>query len=190
MPLLKFHKVAALPGVLEPDAFYFVESGTVAESYVTDDAGNARSIGNTAMIQAVATPIVAAQLAAMNRVEIVADIAARNALAGNDRNQMVLVTNATGDATVAAGAALYVFRNSDNTWVKVAEYEGMDVALTWDSITGKPASAPSLIDAAVAQRHTHDNLAQLNKIGEDGGGALTYNGTAVGGSASWTGAAW
>lgn len=186
--LTKFFKVAALPGVLEANAFYFVENGTFAESYLTDDTGTARSIGNTAMIQAVAGPLIAASLAQLNRVEIVANIAARNALAGANYNQLVLVLDATGDGTVVAGAALYVFRNSDDTWVKVAEYESMDLSLTWAAITGKPASAPASIDDAVNKRHTHANQAQLDKIGESAG-QMTYDGAPVG-ATNWGATDW
>ena len=186
--ITKFFKVVALPGVLEASAFYFVESGTFSESYLTDDTGTARSIGNSAMIAAVAGPLITAQVAAMNRVEIVANIAARDALAGNDRNQMVLVLDATADVTVAAGAAMYIFRNSDNSWIKVSEYEGLDATVTWTSISGKPASAPALIDDAVTKRHTHANQASLDKIGENAG-AMTFDGQPVGGT-SWGATDW
>jgi hypothetical protein len=179
--LVKFFKEDVLPGVLEANAFYFVENGTYAESYLTDDTGAARSIGNSAMIGAIATPLIAAQLAQLNRVEIVANNAARDALAGNDRNQLVLSLDATADATVAAGAALYVFRNSDNSWIKVSEYEGLDVTVTWASITGKPASAVALIDDAVTKRHTHANQAVLDKWSESGG-LPQYDGQPVGGT--------
>lgn len=189
MALVKFFKVLALPGVLEANAFYLVENGSFCESYLTDDAATAKSIGNSAMIAAVAGPLIAAQLAQMNRVEIVADITARNALASADFNQLVLALDATGDATVAAGAASYVFRNSDNSWIKVAEYEAMDVALTWAAITGKPASAVANIDDAVTKRHDHANKTVLDQISEDGGQQLTHRGQPVG-ATNWTATDW
>ena len=46
-----FYKVVTLPTVLVPNAFYFVENSNYAESYLTDDAGIAKKIGNTTMIQ-------------------------------------------------------------------------------------------------------------------------------------------
>jgi hypothetical protein len=125
----------------------------------------------------------------LNRIEIVANIAARDALNGADRNQLILVTDATGDATVSSGAALYVFRNSDNTFIKVAEYESMDFSLTWAAISGKPSSAPSLIDDAVTKRHDHTNKAALDKISEIGG-ALAYDGNVVSGSSDWAQTDW
>lgn len=58
---------------------------------------------------------------------VVADIAARNALNANmTLGDRVIVNDATGDATVAAGWAIYVWLAA-NTWRKVAEQEGLDV---------------------------------------------------------------
>ena len=172
---LKFHKVTTLPGTLEADAFYFVENGTYAESYLTNSAAVARSIGNSAMINALITQA----LSAYNTLEIVADITARNALNTKNYNFTVLVVDATGDATVASGAALYAFRNSDNAFIKVAEYESMDATISWTAISGRPSSTPGAIDAAVAASHTHSNKTQLDKVGENGAGDATYNGVAI-----------
>lgn len=171
---IKFVKATTLPGTLDPDSFYFIENGTYAESYLTDSTGAARSIGNSAMINTLAGAVVSAA----NNMRVVADIAARNALNPTSVT-MALVLDATGDATVSSGAATYVWNEGPDAWVKIAEYESMDVVVTWASISGKPTSAVADIDDAVAKRHTHSNLTQLNKIGEDGAGHLTYNGSAV-----------
>jgi hypothetical protein len=56
----------------------------------------------------------------------VANIAGRNALTGLSTGDRVYVTDATGDATVAAGWAIYLFRPGP-IWTKVAEQESMDV---------------------------------------------------------------
>lgn len=50
--MVKVFKVLVLPTTLEPNAFYYVENGTYAESYLTDDTGIAKKLGNTQMIQA------------------------------------------------------------------------------------------------------------------------------------------
>lgn len=173
--LIKFHQVTSLPMTLEADSFYFVLNGTVAEGYLTDNSGVAKSIGNTSLIQSV----VNSSLADFNSIEIVADIAARDALT-LARNTMVLVVDATGDTSVTSGAALYAYRESDDTFIKVSEYESMDVSVSWNSISGRPTSTPSQIDTAVNNSHTHANLTQLNKVGEDANGDLTYNGASVG----------
>ena len=187
---LKFHKVTTLPGSLEADSFYFVVNGAHAESYITSADGTAKSIGNTAMITAIANNLItdAIAQAAASPIDIVADIAARNALTATaTMNRIILVTNATGDPTVAAGAALYVWNEAAGTTTKIAEYEGMDVTLTWATIQGRPTSSVSEIDDAVSKRHTHANMTALNKIGE-AGGALTYDGQAV--SANWNTTNW
>lgn len=184
MAAVKFHKVTSLPGSLDAGAIYFVQNGNYAETYITNSAAVAKSVGNTTMINTLADARIASALANLNSLEIVADITARNLLASLDRNFMVLVQDATGDNTVTAGAAMYAFRNSDNTWIKVTEYESLDVVVTWASISGKPTSAPANIDDAVTKRHSHTNLTQLDKIGEDGGGNFTYNGSLVG--AAWS----
>jgi len=188
MATITFHKVTTLPGSPVSNAMYFVENGTYSETYVTNSAGTAKSLGNSVMINALADARIATALADLNVVEVAANITARNALAGT-RNLLVMVLDATGDATVASGAALYVYREATAEWVKVAEYESMDVTLAWANISGRPASAVALIDDAVTKRHTHTNAAYLDKIGETGG-ALTYNGSPVGGSPTWTTTNW
>lgn len=187
---LKFHKVTTLPGTLEADSFYYVVNGSYAESYLTTSDGTAKSLGNTAMITAIANDLIADAIAqaASSPIDIVANIAARDALtAAATMNRIILVTDATGDPTVASGAALYVWNEGQSTITKIAEYEGMDVTLTWASIQGRPTSSVSQIDDAVSKRHTHSNMTALNKIGE-AGGALTYDGQAV--SANWNTTNW
>lgn len=187
---LKFFKVNVLPGTLEADSFYFVANGAYSESYVTTSAGVAKSIGNSTMITALANAAVNAALAtaAANPITVVANIAARDtAIASETNNNLYLVTDATGDVTVSSGAALYVYNHANTTTTKIAEYEGMDVQLTWAAIQGKPTSAPSLIDDAVSKRHTHANMISLDKIGETGG-KITYDGALIG--ADWTTLNW
>jgi hypothetical protein len=172
---LKFFQLTALPATLAANAFYFVQSATYAESYLTDASGVAKSIGNSAMINS----LINSKLADFNALEIVADISARNALAaGAARNFMALVVDATGDTTVTSGAALYAWRESNTTWSKLCEYESMDVSVAWSSISGRPNSTPAQIDTAVGQSHTHANKATLDALGADANG-LTYNGDPV-----------
>lgn len=174
MAKTKFFKLTSLPGILQSNSFYFIENGTVAESYITDENGVAKAIGNTAMINS----LINQAIASSNSFEIVATISARNALTLN-RNTMVLVTDATGDTTVGSGSALYVWNNANSSWSKVAEYENMDVVLNWGNIQGKPNSTPASIDLAVTNSHTHSNKVQLDKIGEDVDGDVTYNGNSI-----------
>lgn len=57
----------------------------------------------------------------------VATIAARNALSGVSVGDRVFVVDATGDATVSSGWAIYVWRGA--AYTKVAEQEGLDVVV-------------------------------------------------------------
>jgi hypothetical protein len=180
---LRFNQVTTLPGTLTPSTFYFVANGTYAESYLTDAAGVAKSIGNSVMINS----LIDTRLADFNATEVVTDIAARNALAsGAQRNFTVLVTDATGDDTVASGSAMYVWVETSGTWVKIAEYESMDLVLEWANIQGKPTSTPTQIDEAVSASHTHANKALLDGLSSDSDG-LMVNGNYV---QSWTTANW
>jgi len=63
-----------------------------------------------------------------NSAVLAADIAARDALELT-KNSFVLVSDATGDATVDVGAALYFYNVADDTWLKIAEYESLDIVI-------------------------------------------------------------
>lgn len=186
MALVKFYKVAALPGSLEPDSFYYVENGGYAESYLTNSSGQARAVGNSAMINALIGAAITDALSDLNALEVVPDIAARDALV-LERNALALVIDATADPTVDAGSALYAYVEADTSWVKVAEYESMDVVIQWASIQGRPNSSPAQIDTAVSQSHTHSNKAVLDKFTESGGQVL-YGGNPI--QANWETANW
>lgn len=166
MAVLNFYKVTSLPSTLEADSFYFVENSGYAESYLTNNAGLPRSIGNTEMINA----LIAEALGQFEAggVIIVEDIAERDGLSPTV-NALVLVIDATGDPTVGVGAALYAYNVSTQEFIKVAEYESMDVTVQWASIQGRPTSTPSEIDQAVTDSHTHANLTTLGKISEESG---------------------
>lgn len=177
---MQFNKVTTLPGSLEPDSFYFVENGTYAESYVTDDEGQARSIGNSTMINALISAALANWSGESSQVTIVPDITARDALiASAETNLMILVVDATGDSTVTAGSALYAYDLTVDEVYKIAEYESMDVIPTWESIQGGPTSTPAQIDSAVTQAHSHSNKAVLDLLSEGAGNQLQFRGVAI-----------
>lgn len=180
MAKLQFFKVAALPAELEADSFYFVENGNVAESYVTNATGEPRSIGNTAMVNAIVAQALANWSGSASTVSIVPDIAARDTLIDTlEANAMILVVDATGDPTVTAGSALYAYAFDSETTYKIAEYESMDVVLQWGDLQGGPTSTPAQIDEAVSRSHTHANKDVLDALTADADGLL-YNGEGVG----------
>lgn len=174
---LRVEKVTALPAAASriANTLYMVKAADAnyVELYVTENTGSpvpTRRLLTPADVDAKIT----AAVTASKDIQIVADITARNALAPTS-TMYALVLNATGDATVASGAATYLYNPSNTTWVKVSEAESMDVALTWASLSGKPTSTVAAIDAAVTNSHTHANKATLDKFGE-ANSLPTYNG--------------
>lgn len=171
----KVYKETVLPGTLSPHSIYLI--ATVAhpeyvEMYVTgSSASTVKRIISHDDIQS----LINSSMAAAGKVTIVADIAARNALALTNA-LTVLVKDATGDPTVALGGATYVYELATTTWVKITEHGLLDLAVSWSGISGKPDSPVADIDDAVTKRHAHLNKTQLDKIGESGG-SLTYNGS-------------
>lgn len=176
MSLLRIERVLALPGTLTGSTMYIVKSATAphAEVYFTDAAGTeARHVINKSEINT----MISDAIASFSSIEVVADITARDALTPA-ANALVLVLDASADATVTTGAALYVYQLSNTTWHKVSEYESLDVVLDWASIQNKPTSTVADIDDAVAKRHVHANATTLDKIGENADG-ITFDGSNV-----------
>lgn len=194
MAQVKFYKVTAVPATWEPDAFYYIEDAVngYAESYITTSTGEPRAIGNSVMIN----ELLGEGLGA-SKFRVVADIAERDLIDTSAGVAfLVLVLDATGDPTVLTGAALYAWNPDTTAYVKVAEYESMDVTLEWVNIQNRPTSPVAQIDAAatfvngltvtntqvnqaVADSHTHANKAVLDELGDNGSDNLTYKGTVV-----------
>lgn len=176
MATYSVYKETALPGTLVANAIYLVAPAAnpgYLEIYVTDVAGTAQR--RTPRIEDIQAMIDATVGSAAGTVIIVDNIIARDALTPENGTE-VLVIDASADATVTSGAATYVYRSSNTTWIKTTEFESLDVALTWGSITDGPTSTPAQVDAAVTAVHSHTNKTQLDKVGEDGNGDFTYNG--------------
>ena len=185
---VNFYAVNALPATLEADSFYYVSNGTVAESYLTDSAGVAKSVGNSVMINQLVTAALASWEKTSNSMPIVADIAARNALTLTlEKNSFILVLDATDDATVDTGSALYAYDFNASTTYKIAEYESMDVTIDWTDIQNKPSSTATQIDDSVGKAHTHNNKAVLDKFTESSG-ELNYDGEPI--ATLWTTKDW
>ncbi len=169
------YRETTLPGTLQPFSIYYVApagSPNYVEVYITNGSGQARRVIKESDIQS----MINSTIAAANELTIVADIAARDAL-NPTKVMYVYVQNATGDPTVASGGATYMYNTANSSWIKVSEAESLDVVLQWNNIQGKPSSSPSQIDGAVAASHSHSNKTQLDKVGEDAGGNMTYNGS-------------
>jgi hypothetical protein len=188
MSTFRIFKETALPATLVPHSVYIIAPSSdpsLVEIFVTNASGTTphRHVINKVEIQT----MIDASIGAANELTIVADIAARNALTPT-RAAYVYVENATGDTTVSSGGATYLYKTADSSWVKVSEAESLDVTVTWASITGKPTSTPAAIDSAVANSHTHANKTQLDLLGQNASGELTYNGVQV--KTTWGSTGW
>jgi len=174
MTVLDIKKLTADPGTYAPNTLYFIgptsSPGELQIILSSNDGTFARHTITKAEVQNMIT----SAIQATNKIEYAADIAARNALTLTS-NTMVYVNDATGDPTVLSGGALYFYKADTQTFIKVAEYESMDVVINWNNIQGKPTSTPSGIDEAVANSHIHANKTQLDLISQDADGNLTYN---------------
>jgi hypothetical protein len=175
---LKIYRETALPSTLVAYSIYFIAPAArpeLVEIYVTDSTGVAKRVINKADIEA----LIATAVANATELLIVADIPARDALTLTS-TRYVYVKDATGDTSVTSGGATYLYdpsAPSGSRWIKISESESLDVQVTWAALEGKPTSTPSQIDAAVAASHTHANKTQLDKVGEDSSGYLTYGGS-------------
>ncbi len=181
MSTLKIFKETALPQSLQANSLYFIAPSAkpdYVEIYVTgtDSAVVKRVLNQSDVESLIATAIAGIGPAGMNNLHVADNIAARDALAPTE-NIIVLVTDATGDNTVASGGATYVYDVSKTLWKKIGETESMDLVLSWNNINNRPTSAVADIDDAVTKRHAHTNKLSLDKVGEDQNGDFTYNGS-------------
>lgn len=143
------------------------------EIYVSNAAGDAlKRVINQDDVQA----MINAALNNASKYQVVADIAARNAL--TEKTSLVYVKNATGDSTVKSGGATYIYDSATSAWVKTSETESMDLVFSWANLQDKPTSSVASIDAAVLNSHPHANKTQLDGISELNG-LLSYKGKYV-----------
>lgn len=187
MAIYQVFKETTLPGTLDAHSIYLVAPAArpdYVEMYVTgSSASTVKRIIDATRVQ----EMIDASVGGISGIGIVDDIAARDALSPTT-NLQVFVLDASGDSTVTSGGATYLYRLSNTTWYKISEAESMDLVVTWASITGKPTSSAAAIDAAVSNSHTHANKTELDKIGEDVNGNLTYDGSLP--VIEWTSEAW
>lgn len=185
MAELNIFKEVTLPETLVANSIYLVApvDGNDLNIYVTGiDASVVRRTLNKADIAAMIAEADAKDtpVATVNQIEFVTDIAARDALAGTTTtNFIVLVQDASGDATVNTGTASYVYVADNHRFHKIAEYESMDMVVNYANIVGRPAVEAAQIEAAVLAAHSHSNQALLNSLDTDEAGKLTVNGNRV-----------
>ena len=173
MSIFTIERVLTLPEVLAPSTMYIVKSTDpgLADIYFTNaNATEVRRVISKSDILG----LIADAIGGFSTTVIVNTIAERDALVLTS-NTMVMVLDATGDVTVTAGAATYVFSAFNTTWYKIAEYESLDLVVSWSALQDKPTSSVTDIDLAVTQKHTHANQAILDTLALDGTNKLLHN---------------
>ena len=169
-----------LPGTLVANGLYFVKdpiNSDRMELHVADK--NALATRRVPTMQDIEDEIQAA-IANVSSVDYQADIAARDAQSYG-ANSLVYVVDSTADTNVDTGGALYFYTKSNDTFTKVAEFESMDLVITWATLDGKPTSSVASIDDAVTKRHLHSNLADLEDLAITAEGALSVRGVIIDG---------
>lgn len=163
-------------GNAEASAMYIVKDANAASRarlYVTSsDGAEVREVSG--LSESEVNTLIDSKLLSHKELLFTSTITTRDNLA-LDRDTLVLVQDATGDSTVNSGAAYYYYVAGTNTWNKVAEFEGMDLTVTWDSIDGRPNVTVAQLEQAVAMMHEHANKAILDGISLDTNGFAIIN---------------
>lgn len=188
---LKISFVTAYPTNPEANTIYFVK-GT-RDGFVDIMVVGADPATDTRVSQGInetrVDEMITAQLANFNTALIYDTIAERDAdTATHVADRMVFVRDASADPTVDSkldvdgnplpSAAFYIFKHDLAEYVKLVDWNDIDVVLKWDNIQGKPNSTPAQIDQAVTDSHTHANKTVLAGFSEDAG-QLVWNGAVV-----------
>ena len=187
---MQISKVSALPAAASRQAntMYLVGDAKVADSleiHMTSSDGAATVHVPT---KSEITAMIGSQIASYNNIRVVATYADMTDLSIENRSMVVMVLDATGDATVTTGGAAYILQATGTveapaaSYYKIYEFEALteNFVLNWSAIVGKPTSSAAAIDAAVAKAHSHANVDLLNGLGINGDGNLTLNDVAVG----------
>lgn len=126
---LTIARVNALPTPVVPNTIYLVPQSATELKIVT--VGNTAADIRTSFVKDDVQNLISQAIGALdlsNSAQYAATIAARDALTLT-KNSFVLVADATDDVTVKAGAAMYFYNVSDDSWLKIAEYESLDVVI-------------------------------------------------------------
>ena len=187
---MQISKVKSLPAVgsRQANTMYLVGNTEFADSLeihmTSSDAAKTLHVPTKTEISA----MIGGQIASFNNIRVVATYADMAALVAENNSMVVMVLDATGDATVTTGGAAYVLQATGTaqapaaSYYKIYEFEALNenFVLNWSAIVGKPTSSAAAIDDAVAKAHSHANTALLDGLATNGDGNLTLNGVAVG----------
>ncbi|MGC3004432.1 hypothetical protein ACPF8X_40150 [Streptomyces sp. G35A] len=120
--------------------------------------------------------LISSKISKTASLEIVNDIDARNSLELSS-DAIVYVLNASADAAVGEGSALYGYKHTERAFTLLLS-AGNRGSVQWDEIEGRPNSSAEDIDAAVSIAHSHENKEVLDGLtGVEGN--LYYKGKAI-----------
>lgn len=99
---------------------------------------------------------------AKSHIVYLQDIAARNATTEADRHYLYVVLDASDDATVDAGGAVYAWDATNTAWMKLSEFESMDIdfSIFFDKNTN---TLDDITDGTTYVRMTTDERTKLAK---------------------------
>lgn len=180
---MQFVRVTSEPTELVANTIYLIQDGA-SDLAITVVGTTAASVRRTVARSAISTMIsnAIAGLDNLSEALVVANITARDALTPA-HNVFCLVKDATGDVTVAAGAALYFYEFATETWIKLSEYESMDVVIPNQEILEDLSDDNGSL--AYGGQVVTPNRAILAAL-SDSSGELQYNGQPIGGVTSGT----
>jgi hypothetical protein len=114
-------------------------------------------------------PLEQLPVVAKSHIVYKADIAARDAIPEASRTSMVVVLDASADATVTGGYAVYAWDADNTTWIKISEGESLDIdfsvffnheTMTLDDIT----DGTSYVKMTVEERDLVANAVQKTDV--------------------------
>jgi len=136
-------KVLSLPVTLAPNTIYATKDGA---------SGSILHLTNTLGSVVFSTPslaVIDSRVASVTGgIVVYSTYADMTSSAAPTTNTMLHVIDATGDTTVLAGGATYLYVLSTANYVKISEFESMDLILSWDNILNKPAVLATLSETA------------------------------------------
>tara|TARA_R110000772_G_scaffold268565_2_gene396217 strand:- start:1739 stop:4273 length:2535 start_codon:yes stop_codon:yes gene_type:complete len=142
---MKIYQLLTLPEILQPDSLYFILNGDYAESYLTDNSGVAKLIGNSSMVTELGISTLAELLDVTTYDLTTVNAPLVNALAGKSAtgHTHAGVYDPAGSAAAAQAAA-----------IQRANHTGEQAIST---VTGLQTA----IDGKSSTAHTHSN-AEIN----------------------------
>lgn len=167
----------ALPSPTEPNTLYLIareeNPSLPLSAYVTDKTNQLRTLFSVDIVNNVVQQAVQDGVKGRPLSFIVANLTERDVLQPADNAVVLVHENSYLPIDKPQGRMFYFYAHATKEWFSIAS--GSNAVVSWETISGKPASPASHIDDAVAKRHDHSNKGVLDRFGENEKGQATYN---------------